>query len=145
MIKFLPKKYYCLVGTTIAILFVSCFPPYGYFDKSRESTIVFYDIARNRIEKRGEEEDVGRVISITIYAHYDTITIINGKPSDGYELFEKKGNIVFPFILDSIIRDRSKEVTISLPTDKPGNSFSLRVKKTDWLKSYMFFTSYYRP
>lgn len=140
----LSKKYYYLVGTAIAVLLVSCFPPYGYFDKSRESTTVFYHIARNRIEKTGEEGDVGKIISISIYAHYDTITIINGRPSDRYELFQKKGNIIFPFILDTIIRDRSKEITIHLATDKPGNSFSLRVKKNDWLKPYIFFTSYYR-
>lgn len=80
-----------------------------------------------------------------ISVKYDTIKIVNGQPSDRFTLFQSSEKMDFPYNLNTIVKDRSKEIMIGLTTDKGnGYSYSLDIQPKDWARDTLFFMFYYR-
>jgi hypothetical protein len=143
--KFNPVKFIIiLVLFSLVGLQQSCFPPNGIFDHRKQAKCVFFIPKTMEIVKSCNDDNFNFVSSLRIQEKYDTIKIVNGRPSDGFVLFESSEKISFPYQMNSIVKDKSKELIISLNTDKREYSYSLDMKPGDWSKDTLPFVFYYR-
>jgi len=122
----------------------SCFPPNGMFDKYKQAQCVFFIPKTMQILKTCNDDKFNFISALQIDVKYDTIKIINGKPSNSFTLFKSSEKIDFPYNLDTIVKDRSKEISVGLKTDKREYSYSLVIQPRDWIKDTLIFVFYYR-
>jgi len=98
-----------------------------------------------QLQKTCNDQKIDFISGSLISVKYDTIKIENGRPSDRYTLFQSAAKMNFPYSLDTIIKESSKEIIISLSTDKGnGYSYALHIQPKDWARDTLFFEFYYR-
>jgi hypothetical protein len=139
------KLLQCLTLFVPIVLAQSCFPPNGIFDSKKQTQCVYFIPKTMQIMKRCNEGKVNVISGPHIDVMYGMVKTINGKPSDRFTLFRSSAKMNFPYNLDTIVKDRSKEIKIDLATDKGnGYSYALSIQPSDWTKDTLFFTFYYR-
>jgi hypothetical protein len=138
-------KIFLLLWLMFFVVFTGCFTPYGYFETNRPSKCMYFNTEKFQIEEKCPEQKNEKIIisSLNVAVFYDTIHIVDGKPTDRYMIFEKKGNIVFPFSLDTIFKYRLNSIEISLRTNISTISFAVHLNRADWNKGLIPFTYYY--
>ena len=125
------------------LLFASCLPN-GYFDRYKPSKCVLFITKTKQIVKVCNDGGFNLITSLEVEVKYDTIRIINGGPMDRFTLFESAGKISFPYNMDTLIKDTSKEIIIGLKTDNRGCSYGLTIQPKDWERDTLVFDFFYR-
>jgi hypothetical protein len=128
---------------TAAIFEQACLP-YKSYEKSKLSNCMFFDPKNIEIEKTCTDGDFDKIISLEVTVKYDTIQIVDNKPSDSYTLYKLNKTISFPYKLEQIVlENRNRDMTISMITNVRDQTFALRLNKSDWEKNRLAFTYYY--
>ena len=133
--------YLCLC---VCLFLQSCFPPNGFFDKSKTSNCLYLNTEKFEIDGTCLEKKEQKIVSISVRTLYDSIKIIDGQPSNGYISFEKSVIFSLPFSLDTIVKDRSLKNIIVLKTNVIGYEYSILLEKKGLNKGLLPFTYLYR-
>jgi len=122
--------------------FQSCMPYHSY-ETSRRSDCVFLLTKTFEIVQNCKEGKFNTFTGLKVEVRYDTIRIVNGKPSDGFTLFKSDGSISLPYKLnDSIIKNMGRKMSISIETDVREFAYSLSIDSFP-KKDTLPFTFYY--
>jgi len=95
------------------------------------------------VQKKCNDGDYNYITDLTISVKYDTARMLNGRPSSSYILYEAQGRIDFPCKLDTILKNQTDRVSISMNTNIRGSSYSLELDSKEWGKDTLAFTFYY--
>jgi hypothetical protein len=127
----------------IAILEQSCLPNKSY-ERNKQSNCMFFYPKNLEIENVCNDGEFDKIISLEVTVKYDSIRIIDNKPSDSYTLYKINKIISFPYKIDPIVlENRNHEMKISMKTNVRDRTFALRIYKSHWGNNKLAFTYYY--
>ena len=134
---------FLLLCLSLLLVFPSCLPN-GYFDRNKPSKCVLFIPKTKQILKVCNDGSFNLITSLEVEVKYDTIRIINGGAHDRFTLFESAGELSFPYNMDTIIKDKSKEMIVHLKTETRDCSYALTIQPKDWERDTLVFEFFYR-